>query len=64
MTLQKVSKRVSLYRGWRLLGHLCSPSVFSDTKSAPKGLPKRPQDNKIDSKSDAKVKKNDFEIVR
>ena len=64
MTFQKVSKKVTLYHGWRLLGHLCSPSLFSDTKSAPKDLPKRPQDNKIDSKSDAKVNKNEFKIVQ
>ena len=42
--LQKVSKRVTPKRGWRLLGHLWRPNLFFDTTSAPG-----------DSKSDPKV---------
>jgi len=37
--LQKVSKRVSLFPGWRLLGHLWSSKLILDSKNEPQKPP-------------------------
>ena len=48
--LQKVSKRVTLFPGWRLLGHLWSPKLIFDSKSEPTAPPKCSQGPKNASK--------------
>ena len=48
--IQKVSKRVSLFRWWRLLGHLWNPKLIFDSKSEPTAPPKVPQGPKKGSK--------------
>ena len=35
-----VSRRVTLFPGWRLLGHLWSPKLIFDSKSEPTAPPK------------------------
>ena len=48
--LQKVSKRLRGFRGWRLLGHLWSPKLIFDSKSEPTAPPKCSQGPKNASK--------------
>ena len=40
--VQLVSRRVTLFPGWRLLGHLWSPKLIFDAKSEPTAPPKCP----------------------
>ena len=48
--LQKLSKRVTLFPGWRLLGHLWSSKLIFDSKSEPTTPPKCSQWPKKTSK--------------
>ena len=48
--VHKVSKRVSLFPGWRLLGHLWSPKLIFDSKSESTAPPKCSQGPKNASK--------------
>ena len=57
MCLQKVSTYVSLFPGWRLLGHLWRPSLIFDTKNASKVLQKWTQGCKSDPKRVPKLSK-------
>ena len=65
-TCQEVSKRVTLYPGWRLFDGSWAPLVlqtfFCDTENVPTALPKCPQGPKMMSATASKVQANILKV--